>query len=581
MKKSNPLFPVLVSLAALAAVVVLLCKEKNYYKEVLANRTYFDSVLLLRKLPYSYYRVQQLESSFPELQLQNKATIQAHCGAEVSFKPLGHHPDFNLHYTHVYSPSCVYRYADTIYKYAEVAFPNPCLSANKLFAKVDIANKLKHAQTFYLRVFYQNTTYWYNVNTTSDTAEILDNFYGASQVVPITLAAGEKRTAFIPYSIGLDPKNETDDDSQTPARPGNYEFALVVQTDTVASIMQQQTDWKHTNPFAAIRKNNDRNYLDNTAYVGPKHFKFTFLEERFDGTNDTTLGRLYIPFDSSEKRLCDTCTGWFKDIITEDWNHDDFYTGKIAKTPLVRASFGQRKENVSISKNGIRLLIPGSTEAKKQKTWGEIKMGQTFKYGHVTIRAKLAPMIGRGGCPNGIIHNIWLYQQNADPIDTTNPYNYLRDPVWNTQLYEIDFEVWSSTREWQAWDRMCNINYAIIDYMRHKDVLLKPGEERWNGKYSIDRFPQKSANILGEDLSPDWFKRFHTFEVIWEPQKVRMFIDGKETACFTPEYCAIPNKHMFLWIGSPIYQDGTIYTQSYIPFLESDKETIIDYIKIE
>jgi hypothetical protein len=128
---------------------------------------------------------------------------------------------------------------------------------------------------------------------------------------------------------------------------------------------------------------------------------------------------------------------------------------------------------------------------------------------------------------------------------------------------------------------MCNINYAVVDYMRNPNVILKPGEERGTGKYSIDRFPGRSANILGEDLSPRWFNKFHIFEVIWEPQKIRMLVDGKETACFTPEYCAIPDKHMFLWIGSPIYQDGTYYAQTHLPFIAESKETIIDYIKIE
>ncbi|HRN93368.1 MAG: family 16 glycosylhydrolase [Chitinophagales bacterium] len=581
MKLVNRIFPYFYPLLVLGLVLLVLISEKERCVKFLENNAYYDSELLLRKVPPFTYVKNEMESSFPEYYHKSKAHIIATCGADIDFQPLGHPVNLFLNYTHIYSPNCVYHTADTVYKFAEVAFPNPCLSQGKLFAKVEISNTLNKSQTFYLRTFYQNTSYWYNVNNSNYGNKILDNFYGASATVAVTLNAGEKQTVSIPYSIGLDPKNEADDHSQVPARPGNYEFALVVQTDTLQPIMQSTTDWKTVNPFAAIRANRQNNLLGNTAYVNPKHFKFTFLEEKFDGTNDTALGHLYVPFDHTEKKLCDTCTGWFKDIITEDWTKEDFYEGKIAKAPMVKAEYGQRKENVGVSANGFRLLIPGSTKEKKQKTWGEIKMGQTFKYGHVTIRAKLAPMIGKGGTPNGIIHNIWLYQRTADPIDTTNPYNYLRDPVWNSQLYEIDFEVWSSTYDWQAWDNKCNINYAIIDYMRNPNVVLKPGEERGTGKYSINRFPEKSANILGEDLSPEWFSRFHTFEVIWQPEKIRMLIDGKETACFTPEYSSIPDKHMFLWIGSPIYQDGTYFTQSFIPFTETDKETIIDYIKIE
>lgn len=582
MKVKSSFWIVATAFAASFLFVFFMTIEKKNYEIALSANHYFDTVLLLKKLPSRYYHTKQLSSSFPEFNLNNNASILASCGAKVEFMPLGYQPDLQLCYTHIYSPKCIYHTADTIYKYAEVAFPNPCLSAGKLFARVNLENKLNYEQTFFLKLFYQNTSYWYDVNV-AELNEVLDNFYGASPTMAVSLKAGEKTSVAIPYSIGLDPKNENDNHAQVPARPGNYEFALLVQTDTLNALMQHATDWKKTNPFYSIRHSSrqEQALLSNTAYVSPKHFKFTFLDETFDGTNDTVLGHLYIPFDHTEKKLCDTCSGWFKDLISEDWVHDDFYSGTLAKAPMIKADYGQRKENVYIKNNALHLLIPGSTNDKKQKTWGEIKMGQTFKYGHVTIRAKLAPMIGRGGRPNGIIHNIWLYQLTPDPIDTTNPYNYFRDPVWNTQLYEIDFEVWSSTREWQAWDRMCNINYAVVDYMRNPNVILKPGEERGTGKYSIDRFPGKSANILGEDLSPDWFNKFHIFEVIWEPKRIRMFVDGKETACFTPEYCAIPDKHMFLWIGSPIYQDGTYYTQTLMPFTSGNKETIIDCIRIE
>jgi hypothetical protein len=58
-------------------------------------------------------------------------------------------------------------------------------------------------------------------------------------------------------------------------------------------------------------------------------------------------------------------------------------------------------------------------------------------------------------------------------------------------------------------------------------------------------------------------------------------LDGQEKALITKNMAAIPDKYMFLWIGSPMYQDGTYYLQSFIPFLKYDKQSIIDYIKIE
>ncbi len=559
---------------ATAVLLFLFLNQATFRVADVYHQPYFDSVLHLKKLSARFYNHKQLNATFSDVPHQRLLANNA----AVTFKPLGYEPSLNLQYTHIYSPQCVYRFDSTVYRFAEVAFPNPCLAKGKLFAEVTIANRSGERRMFHARLFYQNTTYWFPTNDEMDdeAQKFLDNYYGCSAVHSVELAAGEVQVLKIPYSIGLDPKGEFDDPANNPARPGNYEFMLLVEQDTTHKLLRRNLDLQHMNPFAEVKRSDN---TSNIVYTKPNHFKFVFLEERFDGTNDTALGRIYIPYHKKQKQLCDTCSGWFKDVTTENWKHDDFY-GFIQDAPMVKAEYGQRRENVSVSSDGVKLKIPGSTAENKQKTWGEFFFGQAFKYGKVTVRAKLAPMLGKGRRPNGIIHNIWLYQRDHESLDTAQPYSYLHDPN-GTQKYEIDFEIWSSTREWQAWDDKCNVNFAVVDYMRNPDVMLKPDMEVWTGKTMMDRHPKISASVIGEDLSTDWFNRFHTFEILWEPNRVRMFVDGKEGADFTPNYISIPDKHLFLWIGSPIYQDGTFYSQTAIPFLESGKETIIDYIKIE
>jgi beta-glucanase (GH16 family) len=88
-------------------------------------------------------------------------------------------------------------------------------------------------------------------------------------------------------------------------------------------------------------------------------------------------------------------------------------------------------------------------------------------------------------------------------------------------------------------------------------------------------------NLPGENLTRSFFNDFHTYELFWHPDHVRFLVDGQEKGIITNHMAKIPDKHMYLWIGSPLYQDGTYYSQSEIPFLKYDKESIIDYIKIE
>ena len=125
------------------------------------------------------------------------------------------------------------------------------------------------------------------------------------------------------------------------------------------------------------------------------------------------------------------------------------------------------------------------------------------------------------------------------------------------------------------------INYSIVDYMRKPDVKLRPGEYKQMGNYKAERLNNRQAGIPGENLGRDFFYGFHTYEMYWTPQYVRFLVDGQEKAYINPDMAAIPDRHMYLWIGSPIYQDGTYYAQSNIPFTRFTYETIVDYIKIE
>ena len=117
--------------------------------------------------------------------------------------------------------------------------------------------------------------------------------------------------------------------------------------------------------------------------------------------------------------------------------------------------------------------------------------------------------------------------------------------------------------------------------MRDPKVLLKPDEEKRFGRYTANRFNQRQCHIHGEKFLADFFWSFHTYELYWYPTYIRFLVDGKECALITREMAKIPDKYLFLWIGSPMYQDGTYYNQSSIPFLQRDKESVIDYIKIE
>lgn len=540
---------------------------------------YFDQKYLLYKLPGNYYAGAPLDHSF-ENPTDNAVT---------EFKPLGFDTAFNLQYTHVYSPKCVYHSDNDIYwRYAEVCFPNTCLTRDSVYAKVHLRNTNNQAITYHIRLFYQNTTYWYPTNNTINLKEpdYLDNYYGASEPETTTLGALHDTVILIPYRIDLDPKKEfANEPFKAPARAGNYEFMLLALPYNGDPLMDKNINLQKINPFAEVKKdeaeNHGKKYFDHVSYVGPHHFKFVFLDEYFDGQNDLTSGHIYIAKDRKEKKLCDTCTNSYRDVINESWRMDDFFKGFIFKAPFVHADYGIRKENCAINEKGVTLTIPASKAGDYKKTWGEFIFGQAFKYGHITVRAKFAQMMNGTGTPNGIIHNLWLYQRDADPVDTTNPYSYLRNSE-GRQPYEIDFEIWNSEFGVNTmWDDSAFINFSVVDYMRNADVMIKPGKRKWVGKYEANRLNNRQLNIPGGNIGRGYFDMFHTYELYWYPDHVRFLVDGYEQAYITKDLAKIPDKYAFLWIGSPLYQDGTYYAQSSIPFLIRPKQTVIDYIRIE
>lgn len=543
------------------------------------QQEYFDKKYFLDTLPHDAYKEGYLHNSFAA-DFNN---------GSVSFQPLSYPTKLNLQYTHIYSSKCVYRKNENVWKFAEVCFPNTCLTNDKAYASATIRNATSTTKTFYVRLFYQNTSYWYPTDSSIDfkTKNYLENYYGASEIMEVKVPANDSAVVKVPYTVGMNPKHEFDHTPwNDPARPGNYEFMLLVKENKDPLLLSDSLNLKTTNPFAVIKQDQlqhgGKQYYNDICYTGAHHFKFVFLEEFFDGTNDLTPGHIYIPKDSGAKKLCDTCTGWYHRVIKENYNLSEFFEGFIAKAGYVKADYGYKKENVLIDSNGIRLKIPKSRRGDYKKTWGEFLFAPSYKYGHLIVRAKFSRMMNKFGTSNGIIHNLWLYQRDYEKPDTTNPFHYLTNGN-GTQPYEIDFEFWSTSSfdTLTLWDDQSFINYSIVDYMRDPNVQLRPGELKKMGKYQVERLNQRQMGIQGEEFDRFYFDNFHTYEMYWYPDKVSFWVDGFEKAVITKDMAKIPDRYMFLWIGSPLYQDGTYFKQSDIPFLKYDKYSIIDYIKIE
>lgn len=497
-----------------------------------------------------------------------------------SFLPFGVSTDLSLLYRHRYQGDYIYHVNDSsAWIFADVGFPHPCLQQRPMYAQVRLRQQQKHTGRVYYRLYYQNCSYGYSTFASQGgSASAVENFFGYSAVQSIMLSPGADTIVYIPWRIGSNPRRLTwIEPSADAPRPGFYEFMVYTSADSSDEYLR--SDWKNANPFAEA--SNREEIRNRCSYIAPGHFRFIFLEERFDGQNDLTLNRYYIPQHHKEKPLCDTCRGIFPKIHSESWTADDFYSGRIHRAGFHAAPYGNRFDHVRIQKNGILLKIPArDLTGRSTKTWGEFIFGQAFLYGKVTIRARLAQMLNTSGTPNGIIHNIWLFQRDNENPDSTNPYSYLRNHE-GVHRYEIDFEFWSSYGERGLWDDSILIDYSIVDYMRDAAVTLKPGEEKTFGRYTADRKNGKQCNVISPQFHHSFLDDFHVYQIEWRPQFVRFSVDGKEAALITPDMARIPNKPMYLWIGSPIYQDGTLYTQSHIPFLTTDKSSCVDYILIE
>ena len=439
-------------------------------------------------------------------------------------------------------------------------------------------------------MFYQNNSYAYSTGKDADFDKslFLTNYYGASNSYKVDIAANQNKEMYLDYLIGKDPKNE---DLLTksfygPARPGNYEFMLWVTEDSADILIDDSLNLREVNPFANFQKrllNGESSVLDNIAHTHAKHFKFVFLHETFNGDNIYDPGAVYLLSDRSEKPLCDTCTGYFRDVIANEWTPDDYFKGFISQAPWIKAEYGNRKENVRIDEYGVYLKCPKSTPEKKQKTWGEIKFAPGFLYGTVKIVAKFPQLRNtKTHSPTGIVHNLWLYQFNHPYAEAIpgHPYEHLKNDK-GKQPYEIDIEIWSKIYT-ENWSGGAGINYSIVDYMRKENVLVKPGKQKKINGYDIDRFNDIQLNHPDRDLYwHDFWEQYHQYEIIWSPQNVKYKIDGRLVATIDESLAKIPDEYAFLWIGSPIYQDGTYYGQNGIPFLPDDRFSHIRYISIE
>lgn len=526
----------------------------------------------------------------PASTLPNRSKMLIREDLEAHFFPLD--LDTAQQYQYIHNYNCTYDPKN--FRYADVAYPSPCENGPnaKAKARVVLVNKSQAPKTVHCRMFYQNTSYWFpttaNVDLTTDVA--LRNFYGGSNKLVVELGAGEQKEVFLDYIIGQDPKgNEwAARKFYGPARPGAYEFMLWVSEDSADPLVQDKIDYTQLNPFAYFqskRVQGDVSVVDKIAYLDATHFKFISLLETFDGDNIYKPGDIYVLSDRDEKPLCDTCTGYFKDVIANEWTPDDYFKGFIHEAPMVKAEYGNRKENVRIDEHGIYLKCPGSTAEKKQKTWGEIKFGPSFLYGTVRVVAKFSQLRNKEThTPTGIVHNLWLYQYNhpyADPIPN-HPYAHMVNNK-GKQPYEIDIEIWSKIYD-ENWGGGSAINYSIVDYMRDENVLVKPGEEKTfdEGKIIVDRLNNRQLNYPGESLlRQDFFEQYHLYEMVWTPHNVTYKVDGRQVAQIDWRMAKIPDEYSFLWIGSPIYQDGTYYSQNGIPFLPTDRFSHIRYISIE
>jgi len=224
--------------------------EEDEKKPKPPAKAYSDKKYLLTALPDNFYNDKQLSNSFSETPNNAEGFSIGLNGITVTkFNPLGaNNVSKNYEYTHIYSNQCVYHTSDSTWKYAEVTFPNTCLTKDFAYANVQLHNPSVQPRTIYLRLFYQNTSYWYRTDDSIDLSNenFLDNYYGMSDVQQINIAANSDTVFQIPYTVGMNPKHEFDyDPSKDPARPGNYEFLLLFSENKSLTLMNRELDLKN------------------------------------------------------------------------------------------------------------------------------------------------------------------------------------------------------------------------------------------------------------------------------------------------------------------------------------------------
>lgn len=511
---------------------------------------------------------------------------------KLEFYPLDQPIHQRFQYTHRY----IHKYNPEFYHYANIAYPNPGFEKQYANARAVVENKSTDTLCLDLQMLFQNVSYAYPTSALMDTTAeewYRTNYYGGSRPVQLCVPPKKSRECLLPYIIGKDPKDDAYERTGLygPARPGDYEFMLWVKPqNTQTEIWKDSLVFWKMNPFAELQKDlmdGDSSFFEQyTAYVPPGHFRFKLLNERFDGYNMLEPGWVYFTAEDDQKKLCDTCDRHLifnKDVIRDRWTSDSFFEGDIHQAPRIPTPYGNRHDNVAINENGLFLRIPGSNPENKQKTWGEWKFKPEFMYGTLKVVAKLAQVRNEMGTPTGIIHNLWLYQKRYTRADTLpgNPYNDLTNGM-GKQPYEIDIEIWSKIYE-EPWKDAAYANYSIVDYMRDPEVEVKPGAEMLVGEEDrIDRFNNYQLNYpVYEVMDRSFFEEYHLYEIKWSPQAVEFYIDHDLKARIDKAWAKIPDQPCNVWINSPIYQDGTFYTQSDIPFFSQDHFSHIRFMSIE
>ncbi|MDC0230549.1 hypothetical protein OAK19_01150, partial [Aureispira] len=136
-------------------------------------------------------------SGFPSV-LETNSKMIFNDELEVYFYPLNQ--DTSKQYQYVHKYNCIKE--PKKYRYADVAYPNPCLGADvKAKARVVLVNKSKVSKTIYCRFFYQNNSYGFSTGKDANfqTRQFMQNFYGGSQVKAVELEPNQEKEITLDY----------------------------------------------------------------------------------------------------------------------------------------------------------------------------------------------------------------------------------------------------------------------------------------------------------------------------------------------------------------------------------------------